>query len=226
MKKTVRKGKKVIETQDTNPSYTEFNVGIFNKHKHFKDYFIVDPKDTTLFICTPCKTSDLSNSSGQYDYIDRHIGADFHFISIPKDDLKDIPEALKAFKEFRKNKKIELIDPETEKKIRIEYTNFLIQHQLPFSLAPEIVKFNQYLLTKYGANSISVTGLSNTTCGQISRQCISKNIKEEIYSDLKKSVFSLSFDESADRLGPVFLCTHVRYIKENQIQHKLLALQE
>jgi len=128
-------------------------------------------------------------------------------MSISRENRSQIPEAIKAFKELRgKNKKIQTFSPEKRKKIRIEYTRFLLQHQLPFFLAPEIAKFTQYLLTEYGENSITNTELSHTTCGQIARQCISKRIKEEIYDDLKKSVFSLSFDESADKLGPSFLC--------------------
>ena len=39
-------------------------------------------------------------------------------------------------------------------------------------------------------------------------------------------MFSLSFDESADKLGPSFLCIHVRYIRQNKMEHKILALKE
>ena len=123
-------------------------------------------------------------------------------------------------------RKEEPTDLDAIKKLRIEYTGFLLKHELPFSLAPKIVQFNQNIIKKYGVATISQTNLSHTTAGQIAKSCISKTFKNAIYNDLKHSVFLLSFDDSAEHNGPSYLCTHARYVKDGKIEHKLLALNE
>lgn len=227
IKKKVEKGK----TQAKKPAksgYTEFNDEILNKHPHFKSYIEEDPQDKTRFVCLACKAQENKNYSGQYDFLDRHLSTHRHFLATPEIKQGEISEAIEIFKDFRSgiNKEEGTVDTEAVQKLRIELTGFLLKHQLPFSLAPKLLQFNQDILKKYGEINFSATSLSHTTAGQIARSCISKTFKEDIYNDLRNSLFSLSFDESAERNGPSYLCTHVRYIKDSSIQHKILALQE
>ena len=225
-KKKVEKTTKSKQKPTTN-GYTEFNPQIIEKHCHFKKYIEEDSTNKTRFICVACKNKGQKNHSGQYDFLDRHLATQGHSSTIPQEDQNEISEAIKIFKGFRSGmRKEEPTDLDAIKKLRIEYTGFLLKHELPFSLAPKIVQFNQNIIKKYGVATISQTNLSHTTAGQIARSCISKTFKNAIYNDLKHSVFSLSFDESAEHNGPSYLCAHARYVKDGKIEHKLLALNE
>jgi len=113
----------------------------------------------------------------------------------------------------------------TIEEIRIEITAFLLQHTLPFSLAPELVTLFQNLIG-YGEKAIQQLSLSSTTATQITKNVISKSYQEEIFKDLKNNLFALSFDESSDQYGPAYLCTHARYIKNGTFENKLLSLIE
>ena len=58
------------------------------------------------------------------------------------------------------------------------------------------------------------------------KECISKSFKEEIFADMSQVPLSLSFDESASKAGPTYLCTYVRYLKDGDFSDKLLSLNE
>ena len=162
-----------------------------DKHPHFKSNIEADPENKTRFICKACRNKGGKNYSGQYDFLDRHLATYSHRLSIPQETQDEVSEAITIFKGFRRGeKKEEAIDTETKKKLRIEYTGFLLKHHLPFSLALILTQFIQTILNKYDAASISSTNLSHITAGQIARSCVSKIFKDAIYNDLKDFFFT------------------------------------
>ena len=208
----------------------------------FKKYITKDDKNDKRFLCLACKSAGFEDNSGYYDYLGNHFKGANHSTSIllaessknqdgemilKKDIDADIADAVEAFQKFRSRKIIAKIVPkQTKNEMCIEYTAFLLQHGLPYSLISDLVNFNKYIIQKYGAKSIEEISISNVKAAQISRECISKSFKESIYEDLQKYPFALMFDESSDITGPPFLCTHVRYVKEGEFVNRLLSLEQ
>ena len=132
--------------------------------------------------------------------------------------------------DFRKRKNKQKTAQKVEKKtldqLRIEYTTFLLKHELPFSLASDIISFHRNMIDKYGVDAINQMKMSNSTASQIAKNCISKTLKDSIFEEISQVPFALSFDESSDLYGLAYLCCHVRYIKDDVIKDKLISIIE
>ena len=89
-----------------------------------------------------------------------------------------------------------------------------------------MVDFVKQAVEKYSPDALNLLTLSNVYANQIAREVISPFLKESIFKDLEQNYFALSFDESSDKFGPSYLCTHVRYIKNEELHNKLLSLNE
>lgn len=220
-----------------NPSshkYTKFNSGVINCHDHFNKYIKEDLNDEFRFICKACqpevsepkKTKESQNEKGlYYDNLHSHLQSKKHKTQVGED-AQEIPIALMELVKFRDKKKRTIPSKETLDSMRVEMTAFLLQNQLAFSLAPDLITFIQHIVEVYGADAIHYLTLSDRTAGQIAKNTISKTYKNAIFDDLRNTVFSLSLDESCDKYGPTYLCTHARYIKEGSLVTKLLSINE
>jgi len=215
--------------KETNSNYTIFNATILEQHDHFKKYITKDPKVNTRFICASCKSYAKGSFSGYYDNLATHIGSENHYDSLEDQGEKDeIIDAVIAFNNFRsrKNKRNYKVLQVTMRDMRFDFTSFLLQNELSFTLAPVLVEFVKNSIEKYSKEALSSLSLSNVYANQIAKEVISPFLKEGIFKDLENTYFALSFDESSDKLGPSYLCTHVRYIKDDEVQNKLLSLNE
>jgi len=83
-------------------------------------------------------------------------------------------------------------------KSRIETTLFLLKNQLPFTLAPRIM---EHILSAYGSVNVLASPYYSRA------NCISKTYKEVLSQ--------ASLDESAEKNGPSYLCSHHHRIKES-----------
>ena len=110
--------------------------------------------------------------------------------------------------------------------MRIKLTTWLLKMGISFNKSEALVDLMKELLDEFGSEGIKSLTLSNTTSSKIARECISATYKEEIFKDIIERPFSLSFDECSDKYGPACLCTHVKYVKQEEICHKLLSLDE
>ena len=219
--------KKKVEKVSSSRQYTKFNSDIFNLHSHFLDFISKDAKDESHYIC---KAKKKNNFIGYYDYLLDHIKSDNHKDSIPFERLDKLDNVIQLFADFRKRKNKQKTAHKIEKKtldqLRIEYTTFLLKHELPFSLASDIISFHRNMIDKYGVDAINQMKMSNSTASQIAKNCISKTLKDSIFEEISQVPFALSFDESSDLYGLAYLCCHVRYIKDDVIKDKLISIIE
>ena len=81
-------------------------------------------------------------------------------------------------------------------------------------------------VSKYGEEAVKQVTLSDKTAATIARETLCRTVKERLFQDMQSNLFSLSFDGGSDGYGPSYLCTHVRFIKDGQYHHRLLALNE
>lgn len=229
-----RKGQKSSKNEDKNPKessqkYTIFNEKVLEQHEHFKKFIKKDPKVNTRFVCIACKDSGKGNFSGYYDNLATHIGSETHVESLQDEEEKnEITDVIIAYHKFRssKNKKTYKVLQSTMREMRLDFIAFLLKNELPFTLAPVLVEFIKQAVEKYSPDALNLLTLSNVYANQIAREVISPFLKESIFKDLEQNYFALSFDESSDKFGPSYLCTHVRYIKNEEIHNKLLSLNE
>jgi len=157
-----------------------------------------------------------------------HLKTDQHKVDATPEELDEMIEARQAFLDWRdrRKKKVSIVKQSDLQKIRIECVAFLLQNGLPFSVSSNLVSFFQHLLNLYNTETLKSVEISNVTAAQIAKNCISKSYKDEIYRDISRVPFSLQFDESASKSGPSYLCTFVRYIKNDVFQDRLLGLNE
>ena len=222
--------KKTQKEVNATLKHTKFNPEIHTLHKHFQDFIEKDLDDESRFVCKACKEAKKSFYSGYYDNLADHLQTSTHNnVVLALNRSEEIQDAVKEFVEFRgrkSKKKVIKADKTTLDKLRIEVTAFMLDHQLPFIIAPSLIEFTQDILKKYGDSAIQELSMSNVTASQITRQTICKALQDSIFEDMQNSFFSLSIDECSDKYGPSYLCVHTRYIKDEKIQNKLLSLNE
>jgi len=144
-----------------------------------------------------------------------------------EDDPKEIEEAILAIQGFRKRKKkVMKVDKAILDDERVDITLFLLKHELPFSLSSPLTEFMKNQVSKYGEEAVKQVTLSDKTAATIARETLCRTVKERLFQDMQSNLFSLSFDGGSDGYGPSYLCTHVRFIKDGQYHHRLLALNE
>ena len=69
--------------------------------------------------------------------------------------------------------------------------------------------------------------MSRKTVTHLVQNCIGKTLKEDIYSCMRKSPFSISVDQSSDIYGKNYLAICVKYLEENKCDEpatKLLSI--
>ena len=134
----VQKKQKNVTKKPKEPSishkYTKFNANILDEHPHLKKY-IKENTDSCKFTCLGCKKNNFPEAVGYYDHLIAHLETGKHKLAV-EDDPKEIEEAILAIQGFRKRKKkVMKVDKAILDDERVDFTLFLLKHELPFSLS-------------------------------------------------------------------------------------------
>ena len=174
-----------------------------------------------------CREAEEPNFSGFYDNLPTHLNSDKHNGSIKSEHMFEIEDACKAYKELRATKGKDTIlkanDPKLCK-LKMEYTAFLLQNELSFTLSTKLIEFNRRMIIEYTKEAVCQVTMSDKTASAIARNCLNKTYKEEVFSKIANHPFSISLDESSDQFGPTFLAVSVRYIYNSKVYNKLISL--
>jgi len=95
---------------------------------------------------------------------------------------------------------------------KVILTKFIIQNNLPFSFAEELIKLfeelkHQNLLTK--ASNVKLTRKETAV---IAKEGISKFLKKDLIIQMRQRPFSLILDEASDGFGKKFLLVLIRFL--------------
>ena len=113
--------------------------------------------------------------------------------------------------------------------MKFDLVNYIIAQNLPFNISQDLIKFIQWILQKYDSNTVLQSKIYPSQVSFIAKECIANTFKEDIFSHLRISPFSISVDEGSDKFGSAYLAVSVRYFATvNSIspQTKLLGVLE
>ena len=111
----------------------------------------------------------------------------------------------------------ELITKEQSKALDYDYSRFLLQERLPFTLGPKLAGFTQELLNTYSKDILQQYSTSRYKMTRVA-QSISSFLKAEIFSYLQTSPFSLSVDTSSDINGQSFLAVCAKFLEPGNME--------
>jgi hypothetical protein len=95
---------------------------------------------------------------------------------------------------------------------RFEFTNFIIQNNLPFNLTDKLNKFINDVAHKYTRTELSSFKIDRKCISEIAGNFISPYFQEIYLNILKKTPFSLSLDEGSLKGNIEYLAINARYL--------------
>jgi len=204
-----------------------------------------DPNNSKKYRCKPCFEQNSKFCTGDWYNFGSHLLTSSHQSNCAKaeplyQENEDNDE--EAFQEEEENlvslnisdqvlaKKPyspqDTLTSELELYLDSEFTNFILQRRLPFSVITHLVSF-----VKTIANSCKPSLLDQYNC---SRKKVVKiinqaadNLKSEIFDQLRSSPFSISIDESSDLYGHSYLAVCVRLLEDanySKLTSKLISI--
>jgi len=218
------------EKKGTDKQYMLWNDGIFQLDPYFEQIVQGDEDNKYRFICLQCTKNYNEKAGGYRDGLRKHLESQTHSKKVPTDEEDAYWRCIVHLggKDPRPPKAKEESDLSEQKEMELYFllADFLIQNHLPFNATENLLKLIKSISMNFDPKLVQKASLSSTTMTNIITKCIAKDMKEELYSHLAQSPFSLIIDETSDLLGGTYLAIHVKYIhpKEQKITTKLISI--
>jgi len=94
------------------------------------------------------------------------------------------------------------------------YTKFILENRLPFSIIRALIDFTAYININFTPSDIAQFKSSRQTVTRVAK-AIGDTLREELYSSLESSPFSLSVDKSSDQFGKIYLVVCAKFLPEH-----------
>ena len=111
-----------------------------------------------------------------------------------------------------------------ERDLLIRYTEFILENRLPFALIEPLIDFTKEIVSHYDIDCIKKAKMSRTTLQKITKDCIAKDLKSELFAKLSTSPFSLSLDETTDLYGASYLAVFAKFLEKNNYKEPVTRL--
>lgn len=170
------------------------------------------------FLCEPCRRKKRDNRWKKFSLVSllKHLKGKCHKKTATGSARIQLSEAVTEL-EVLNNKpgegivteKIEDANLSFEKKeakqsndefyFRLQASTFLIQNNLPFSLANSLLEFVQLITKTHNVEDLQQYSFDANNISQISSGCLGSYFQSQILDALMKSPFSISLDETSSR---------------------------
>ena len=212
---------------------------IFKLNTRLNEVIMKSPT-TGQFVCIICKNHRAAHTGASLKSLVKHLSVGYHLENMRKDQLISLNNELVALfnqdeDDFplgggirppipsnpvenaslpSQNLSRERLD---DINLKFHLTQFILSKRLPFNIAPDLADFVQNIVTHFNKNTLLNCSLDRTKAVEISRDCISRSLKENIFEELRASPFSLLIDGGSDFYGNSYLSICAKFInKENQ----------
>jgi len=107
------------------------------------------------------------------------------------------------------------LKPET--KLRFEMTNFLLQNNLPYSLADRLSSFVKKLVTQHTEKDLLEYSVNRNHVSRIASDFIGPSLQKDYLSKLEASAFSISVDEGCIKGNTEYIAISATFFDESNI---------
>jgi len=201
-----KNNKKSIEDQ-----LLETYEGIISRHE----------TNEAKFFCIVCNEQKSPFFTGFWHNCKEHLSSKSHNKAIQKASCEDsemkLPDQSENYNDENLNEEnteqiLKLLTPEIKGDLDLEFSKFILQYRLPFSIASPLNAFIQQILGYYPIEMIQNYTVNRRTVTSATYS-ICETLREEIFLNLKSSPFSLSLDASSDAYGYSYLAICARYME-------------
>ena len=218
-----------------------WNDSLLKLHPIMKDIIKQHPSLNENYICIICSSGQLKNMLSHFEESKSHkkYMEQEGMLVINKEFVNAIKTGgnVLVSKTFSNSKIATEDSPNLEneraqhnieqKELKMDISQFIVVQRFPYTLSAPLLNFVKKLLSKYSIGSLLDCSISRTTVSYIAKHCIGEVFKEDIYSELKCSPFSLSLDETSDKYGSSFLAICSKFLQKDNFlepQTKLLCI--
>lgn len=208
---------------------------VFKLHPRLNEV-IMKSSTPGQFVCIICKNHRAAHTGASLKSLIKHLSVGYHLenmrkeqktslnndlIAIFNQDLDDL--TIKAPIPSNQTESPSLLSQNVPREklddinLKFQLTQFILNKRLPFNIAPDLADFVQDLVTHFNKNTLLNCSLDRNKAVEISRDCISRSLKENIFEELRASPFSLLIDGGSDFYGNSYLSICAKFINnENQ----------
>jgi len=108
--------------------------------------------------------------------------------------------------------------------LKFALSQFIIYGRFPFSIAPDLLTFLQDVVTKFDKHCILNCHIDRNEVPDIVHGCISRDLKDNIKNELRKSPFSLLVDGGSDYYGNSYLTVCVKLLLNKKTKEPVTKL--
>jgi len=207
-----------------------------------------DREDPKKFVCRACKKKKKYNYSGKWYNCQGHLDSKAHknaLLEFNEDDESEREESKQADseKEETMNNKSEnsmvhgdlLYNPQNidqsyimkiNSELKVYFMKFILENRLPFSIAKNLHAFVSEICEKFPPKPIRSFRVTRQNIVKLTQE-MCRNLKSQLYDQLRCTPFSLSIDASSDIYGSTYLAICAKHIDSknpDQVLNKLVTI--